>query len=168
MKKTKEPKERRNLSSKEFTKLFIKNILINAIFVGIVLGVVYAIGKEILPNVVTTILSFVLIFVGIIKIYLSAITEAFCEGKIYQSDVNKIAKNIVISLIVLLIVNLGVDYLSYLNSLRFFKLLGMEAVALRNLIINGGINIVMYMIIAISCRKKFLKECENQENIIEM
>lgn len=168
MKKTKETKERRNLSSKEFTKIFIKNILINAVFVGIVLGAVYAIGKEILPSIVTTILSFVLVFVGMVKIYLSAITEAFCEGKIYQSDINKIAKNIVISLIMLLIVNLGADYVSYLSSLKVFKLFGMENAALKNFIINVVINIVMYMIIAIACRKKFLKECEKQENIIQM
>ena len=46
MKKTIEPKERRNLTSGEFTKLFIKNFLLNSIFVGIVLYIVYELGKK--------------------------------------------------------------------------------------------------------------------------
>ena len=166
MKKTIEPKERRNLSSGEFTKLFIKNFLLNSIFVGIVLYIVYEIGKEILPTAVTTILSFVLVFAGIVKIYLSAIKESFYEGKIHQTDINKIAKNIVLVFVVLLVVNVGLDYMSYASSLRFSKALGLEDIAFRNLMINIVVNVVMYTIIAISCRVKFLKECENQDNII--
>lgn len=166
MKKTLEPKERRNLSSGEFTKLFIKNFILNSIFVSIVLYIVYEIGKEILPTAVTTILSFVLVFAGIVKIYLSAIKESFYEGKIYQADINKIAKNIVIIFIVLLIVNVGLDYMSYARGMKFAQVLGMEDILNRNLIINIIVNVIMYTIIAISCRVKFLKECENQENII--
>ena len=149
MKKAIEPKERRNLSSGEFTKLFIKNFFLNSIFVGIVLYIVYEIVKEILPTVATTILSFVLIFVGIVKIYLSAIKESFYEGKIYQADINKITKNIVLVFIVLLVVNVGLDYISYASSLRFSKALGLEDVAFRNLITNIIVNVIMYTIIAI-------------------
>lgn len=166
MKKTIEPKERRNLSSGEFTKLFIKNFLLNSIFVGIVLYIVYEIGKEILPTAVTTILGFVLVFAGIVKIYLSAIKESFYEGKIYQADINKIAKNIVLIFVVLFLVNVGLDYMAYARGIKFAQALGMEDILTRNLIINTIVNVVMYTIIAISCRVKFLKECENQDNII--
>ena len=166
MKKTIEPKERKNLSSGEFTKLFIKNFFLNSIFVGIVLYIVYEIGKKFLPTSATTILSFALVFVGIVKIYLSAIRESFYEGKIYQADINKIAKNIVLVFVVLLVINVGLGYVSYASSLNFSKALGLENIAFRNLMINIIVNIVMYTIIAISCRIKFLKECENQENII--
>ena len=113
MDKLKEPKERRNLSSREFTKLFIKNFFLNSIFVGIVLYIVYEIGREVLPIAATTILSFVLIFAGIVKIYLSAIKESFYEGKIYQTDINKIAKNIMLVFVVLLLVDVVLDYMSY-------------------------------------------------------
>lgn len=166
MDKLKEPKERRNLSSREFTKLFIKNFFLNSIFVGIVLYIVYEIGREVLPIAATTILSFVLIFAGIVKIYLSAIKESFYEGKIYQTDINKIAKNIMLVFVVLLLVDVVLDYMSYASSLKFLKALGTENIAFRNLIINIIINVIMYTIIAISCRIKFLKECDNQENII--
>lgn len=166
MKKTIEPKERRNLTSGEFTKLFIKNFLLNSIFVGIVLYIVYEIGKEILPTTVTTILSFVLVFAGIVKIYLSAIKESFYEGKVHQADINKIAKNIVLIFVVLLVVNVGLDYMSYIKGMKFAQALGMEDILTRNLIINTVVNVIMYTIIAISCRVKFLKECETQENII--
>lgn len=166
MKKTIEPKERRNLTPGEFTKLFIKNFLLNSIFVGIVLYIVYEIGKEILPTTVTTILSFVLVFAGIVKIYLSAIKESFYEGKVHQADINKIAKNIVLIFVVLLVVNVGLDYMSYVKGMKFAQALSMEDILTRNLIINTIVNVIMYTIIAISCRVKFLKECENQENII--
>ena len=166
MKKTIEPKERRNLTSGEFTKLFIKNFLLNSIFVGIVLYIVYELGKKFLPTAVTTILSFVLVFAGIVKIYLSAIKESFYEGKIYQTDINKIAKNIVLIFVVLLVVNVGLDYMSYVRGMKFAQALGMEDILTRNLIINTVVNVIMYTIIAISCRMKFLKECENQDNII--
>ena len=166
MKKTIEPKEKRNLSSAEFTKLFIKNFLLNSIFVGIVFYIVYEIGKEILPTAVTTILSFVLVFAGIVKIYLSAIKESFYEGKIYQADINKIAKNIVLIFVVLLVVNVGLDYMSYARGMKFAQALGIEDILTRNLIISTSINVIMYIIIAISCRVKLLKECENPENII--
>lgn len=166
MKKVKEPKERRELSSGEFTKLFIKNFILNSIFVGIVVGIIYELVKEILPSTVTTILSFILIFVVIVKVYLSAIKESFYEGKIHKEDIVKIAKNITVVFIVLLLVNIGFAYISYVNSLRHAKVLGLEDIALRNLIINTIVNIVMYIIIIISCRYKFLKECENVENII--
>lgn len=166
MRKTVGPKERRNLSSGEFTKLFIKNFLLNSIFVGIVLYIVYEVAKEILPTMVTTILSFVLIFVGIAKIFLSAIKESFYEGKIYQADINKIAKNIVLIFVVILLINVVVDYMSYARSIKIAQALGMENDLNGNLIINTVVNVVMYAIIAISCRIKFLKECENQENVI--
>ena len=166
MKKTIEPKERKNLSSGEFTKLFIKNFFLNSIFVGIVLYIVYEIGKKFLPTSATTILSFALVFVGIVKIYLSAIKESFYEGKIYQADINKIAKNIVLIFVVLLVINVGLDCVSYASSLKLSRVLGLEDIAFRNLMINMIVNIVMYTIIAISCRIKFLKECENPENII--
>ena len=66
----------------------------------------------------------------------------------------------------LLVINVGLGYVSYASSLNFSKALGLENIAFRNLMINIIVNIVMYTIIAISCRIKFLKECENQENII--
>ena len=166
MRKKIEPKERRNLSSGEFTKLFIKNFLLNSIFVGIVLYIVYEVAKEILPTTVTTILNFVLIFVGVIKIYLSAIKESFYEGKIYQADINKIAKNIVLIFVAILLINLVGDYMSYARGIKVAQALGMEKDLNENLIINIIVNIVMYAIIAISCRIKFLKECESQENVI--
>ncbi len=165
IKKT-EPKEKKKLSSGEFTKLFIKNFILNSIFVGIILYIVYELAKEFLPGIVTTILSFVLVFAGIVKIYLSALKESFCEGKIYQSDINKIAKNIIFIFLILLLINVGLDYISYASSLKLSKVLGLENMAFRNLIINTVINIVLYTIIAISCRIKFLKECNNKENII--
>ncbi len=56
--------------------------------------------------------------------------------------------------------------MSYAGSLKFSKVLGLGDIAFRNFIINIIINIVMYTIIAISCRIKFLKECKNPENII--
>ncbi len=166
MKKKIEPKERKELSSGEFTKLFIKNFFLNSIFVGIVLYIVYAIGKEFLNGIATTILSFVLVFVGIIKIYLSAIKESFYEGKIYQADINKIVKNIILVFVVLFLINVGLDYISYASSLKFAKVLGLEDIAFRNFMINIIVNVIMYTIITISCRMKFLKECKNQENII--
>ena len=166
MKKSREPKERRELSSGEFTKLFIKNFILNSIFVGIVVGIIYELVKEFLPNIVTTILSFVLVFVVIVKVYLSAIKDSFYEGKIYKEDINKITKNITLIFVILLLINIGIDYMSYASSLRFSKVLGLEDIAFRNLIINIVVNIIMYIIITISCRVKFLKECENQENII--
>ena len=119
MKKKIEEKERKNLSSSEFTKLFIKNFFLNSILVGIVLYIVYEIGKAILPNILTTILNFILIFVGIVKIYLSAIKESFYEGKIYKADIKKIARNIVLVFIVILFINVILDYISYASSLRF-------------------------------------------------
>jgi len=85
MKKTKEPIVRKELTSKEFTKLFIKNFILNSIFVGIVIYIIYEIGKGFLPNIGTTILGFALVFVGIMKIYVSAIKDTFYQGKIYQS-----------------------------------------------------------------------------------
>ena len=166
MKKTIEPKERRNLSSREFTKLFIKNFLLNSIFVGIVLYVVYEVVKEILPTTVTTSLSFVLIFAGMVKIYLSAIKDSFYEGKIYQADINKIAKNIVFIFVIIFLINVVRDYISYVRGFKVAQVLSMEKDLNRNLIINTIVNVVMYTIIAISCRIKFLKECENQENVI--
>ena len=111
-------------------------------------------------------MSFVLVFAGIVKIYLSAIKESFYEGKIYQADINKIAKNIVLIFVVLLVVNVGLDYMSYARGMKFAQALGMEDILTRNLIINTVVNVIMYTIIAISCRMKFLKECENQDNII--
>ncbi len=166
MKKVKEPKERKELSSGEFTKLFIKNFILNSIFVGIVVGIIYELIKEILPNVITTILSFVLVFIVIVKVYLSAIKDSFYEGKIYQADINKIAKNIVLIFVVLLVFNVGLDYMSFARGMKFAQALGMEDILTRNLIINTIVNVIMYTIIIISCRVKFLKECENQENII--
>ena len=65
-----------------------------------------------------------------------------------------------------LIINVRLDYVSYAGSLKFSKVLGLGDIAFRNFIINIIINIVMYTIIAISCRIKFLKECKNPENII--
>ena len=166
MKKTKEPKERRPLSSGEFTKLFIKNFILNSIFVGIVIYIIYEIGKGFLPGIAKTILGFALIFAAIVKIYLAAIKDTFYEGKIQQTDINKISKNITMTFVVILVINLLSDFISYSNSLKFAQVLGMESIVLRNLIINVVINIVMYTVIMISCRVKFLKECENPENII--
>ena len=56
--------------------------------------------------------------------------------------------------------------MSYARGIKFAQALGMEDILNRNLIINTIVNVVMYTIIAISCRIKFLKECENQENVI--
>lgn len=166
MKESREPTARKELSSGKFVKLFIKNFFLNSILVGIVLYIVYEIGKEILPTIVTTILGFVLVFAGIIKIYLSAISKSFYDGKIHQADINKISKIIVLVFVILLIVNVGLDYMSYASSLKFSKILGLEDIALKNFIINIVVNVVMYTIIAITCRIKFLKECENPDNII--
>lgn len=166
MKKTKEPIVRKELTSKEFTKLFIKNFLLNSIFVGILIYIIYELGKGFLPNTATTILGFALIFVGIIKIYISAIKDTFYQGKIYQADINKIAKNIILIFVVILLINVVGDYMSYARGIKFAQALGMEDILNRNLIINTIVNVVMYTIIAISCRIKFLKECENQENVI--
>lgn len=166
MKRRIEPQERRNLSSGEFTKLFIKNFLLNSILVGIILYIVYEVAKEVLPTIITTILSFALVFAGIVKIYLSAIKESFYEGKIYRADINKIAKNIVLIFIVMLLINIVENYMSYARGIKVAQALGMENDLNGNLIINTIVNVVMYTIIAISCRIKFLKECENQENVI--
>lgn len=166
MKRRIEPQERRNLSSGEFTKLFIKNFLLNSILVGIILYIVYEVAKEVLPTIITTILSFALVFAGIVKIYLSAIKESFYEGKIYRADINKIAKNIVLIFIVMLLINIVENYMSYARGIKVAQALGMENDLNGNLIINTIVNVVMYAIIAISCRIKFLKECENQENVI--
>lgn len=166
MKRRIEPQERRNLSSGEFTKLFIKNFLLNSILVGIILYIVYEVAKEVLPTIITTILSFALVFAGIVKIYLSAIKESFYEGKIYRADINKIAKNIVLIFIVMLLINIVENYMSYARGIKVAQALGMENDLNGNLIINTIVNVVMYTIIAISCRIEFLKECENQENVI--
>ena len=166
MKKKSKQNERKELSSKDFTKKFIKNLIINGLIVGIVLYIVYGIAKEFLPSIAILILNFVLIFVGIVKIYLSSIKDTFYEGKIQQTDINKIARNIVLIFVVLFLINVALNYLSYLCSLEYAKLLGLQDIALRNLIINIVVNIVMYTIITIICRIKFLKECENTENIV--
>ena len=166
MKKTIKPNERKNLSSSQFTKLFIKNFLLNSIFIGILFYIIYEIVKELLPTTVTTILSFSLIFAGIIKIYFSAIKESFYEGRIYQSDVNKIAKNIVLVFVVISLINVAGDYMAYVRGMKFTQALGMEQILTKNLIINTIVNVILYTIIAISCRKKFLKECTNPDNII--
>lgn len=167
MKKSKEPKERKELSAKEFTKLFIKNFFLNSILVGIVLGLIYELLKGALPNLLKTVLSLVLTFIGIMKIYLSAINDTFYEGKIYKSDVNKIAKNILITFFVVFLINVIFDSVSYISSLRLAKALGLEDITFRNFIINIIIDVVLYLIIAISCRVKFLKESSKEENIIE-
>lgn len=166
MNKSRKPEERRELSSGEFTKIFIKNFVLNSILVGIVIGVIYELVKGFLPNIVTTILSFVLVPVVIVKVYLSAIRDSFYVGKIHKEDINRISKNITLMFVILLLINIGIDYMLYASSLEFCKVLGLEYVDFRNLIINIVANIIMYTIITVSCRVKFLKECENQENII--
>lgn len=166
MKKSREPIERMDLSSGGFTKLFIKHFILNGIFVGIIVGVIYAIAEYILPSVAKTIVAFILVFVAVVKIYLSAINDSFYEGKINQLDVSKIANNIIIIFIVILLINIAFNYISYINASRFAKILGLEDIAFRNFMINLIVNIVMYTIIAISCRIKFLKESSKNENLI--
>ena len=154
------------MSLGEFTKLFIKNFILNSIFVGIVIYIIYELGKGFLPGIAKTILGFALIFAGIVKIYLAAIKDTFYEGKIYQADINKISKNIIMIFVVILVINILSGFISYSNSLKFTQVLGMESMILKNLIINVVVNIAMYTVIMIFCREKFLKECENPENII--
>ena len=150
------------MTSAGFTKLFIKNFVINGIFVGIVLGIIYAIGKAFLPNIATVILGYALIFLGIIKIYLSAIDDAFYEGKIYQEDIHKISRNIIIIFVVIFLINTIINFAPYVKYLNLIKMLGLESIIIRNLVVN----FVIYTIIAISCRIKFLKECNNPDNVI--
>lgn len=166
MNKKEEPKERKNLTSGEFTKLFIKHFLLNGIVVGIILYIVSEIAKAIFSETVITILNFVLIFVVIIKVYFSAIKDSFNEGKIYKEDINKIARNIVLTFIVISIMLILLDYINYARKIELAKMLGMEEILQRNLIMNIVINVVMYTILAISCKVKFLKECKKEENVV--
>lgn len=166
MKKSKEPIERKNLSSGEFTKLFIKHFILNSIFIGIILGVIYAVTGEFLPSIAKTIVGFILVFVGIVKIYLSAINDSFFEGKINQSDIGKIANNIIIVFVVMFLIMTAFNLFTYFNSLKLAKAIGLEDIATRNFIINIVIGMVMYSIIAIFCRIKFIKESSESENII--
>ena len=49
--------------------------------------------------------------------------------------------------------------MSYARDMKFAQALGMEDILTRNLIINTIVNVIMYIIIAISYKIKFLKEC---------
>lgn len=159
-------KEKGELSSKDFTKKFIKHFIINGIVAGFLIGVIYAVAEAILPSFLVAILSLALVYFGIVKVYLSAIQQVFVEGKIHREDIPQILTNITIIFVIMCVVDIVMDIIPYINSLDAARLLGVEDVATRTLIIRSIVSIVMYTIITKYSKKQFIKECHNEDNVI--
>jgi len=142
-------------SVRKFTKKFIINYVIGAILIGVVVGIISEILSAFLPTQIQSIANFLLTIFGLWKLASSAIETSLKETDITPEDTKKVLKNICIFLIILLVLNVLITYISFHFSISILS--GLKNILMITLITKIIATIIQYAIIMLFCKNKLEK-----------
>ncbi len=158
-------KEKKILTSKTFTKYYVKLTIVNII----IFLILSALGIESIFKILPSPFSIIAYYVAVALLFTLSVKETFNIGKIVQADIPKVAKNILITWGIILLVEFIATLLPVtLNQMQLSQFFKKEVTL--EMILNGLFPTFLYtilfrVIIAIISRIRFLKMCKNPENV---
>lgn len=170
MKKSKEPqepKERKNLTAREFMNIVVDNCIVNAIFFGFFLGILQGLASEYLNGVLLIAITLVITYFAIMKIFVDAVRETFYKGRIIKSEINKVVHSITKILAFLMVAEVGINLWSFFKGYGVATVASVKNLYIISLLLGIVFTILTYVVIMFACRKKFFDQCKNPENVVE-